>query len=302
MTEQTCQLIGKSGKALIKLTNLATQEVRVYEVLLEQVLSNQFVLELSSKFTSYIYQCMDPLKADLCFRFVDVFQYMHQAIDNVSLSDVFPVHQSAKYTTWNSFQHPKLSKDQSIAFNEMVRPGPGPPVLVLGPFGSGKTRTLATCILELMECMELGEADHRILICTHSNSAADHYIEDFIHPFLQTRKSKEDMLIRVNWELRYTASVSRTVFNYCEVKNGKFVQPSKEEIERHRVVVCTLVTADILFQSGISRDHFTHIFIDEAAQAMEVEAIIPLALKGDNTKVILAGDHLQVYAYIPTFI
>ena len=39
---------------------------------------------------------------------------------------------------------------------------------------------------------------------------------------------------------------------------------------------------------------FTHIFIDEAAQALECETLIPLGLADENTRIVLAGDHLQV--------
>jgi superfamily I DNA and/or RNA helicase len=40
--------------------------------------------------------------------------------------------------------------------------------------------------------------------------------------------------------------------------------------------------------------HFTHILLDEAAQAMECEAIMPLAIADDRTRIVLAGDHMQV--------
>lgn len=40
--------------------------------------------------------------------------------------------------------------------------------------------------------------------------------------------------------------------------------------------------------------HFTHILLDEAAQAMECEAIMPLALASTDTRIVLAGDHMQV--------
>lgn len=46
---------------------------------------------------------------------------------------------------------------------------------------------------------------------------------------------------------------------------------------------------------------FTHILLDEAAQAMECETIMPLALATKNTRIVLAGDHMQVSAlYIIT--
>lgn len=41
---------------------------------------------------------------------------------------------------------------------------------------------------------------------------------------------------------------------------------------------------------------FTHILLDEAAQAMECETIMPLALATKNTRIVLAGDHMQVSA------
>lgn len=41
---------------------------------------------------------------------------------------------------------------------------------------------------------------------------------------------------------------------------------------------------------------FTHILLDEAAQAMECETIMPLALATKNTRIVLAGDHMQVGA------
>ena len=39
-----------------------------------------------------------------------------------------------------------------------------PPILLMGPFGTGKTFTLAQAALEILQ-----QPDTRILICTHSN-------------------------------------------------------------------------------------------------------------------------------------
>ena len=43
-----------------------------------------------------------------------------------------------------------------------------------GPFGCGKTRTLRECIVLMLR----HNPSSRMLICTHSNSAADLYVED----------------------------------------------------------------------------------------------------------------------------
>ena len=42
------------------------------------------------------------------------------------------------------------------------------------------------------------------------------------------------------------------------------------------------------------RLRFTHILIDEAAQALEPECVTPLVMADKNTKIVLAGDHKQV--------
>ncbi len=48
------------------------------------------------------------------------------------------------------------------------------PSLVLGPFGCGKTRALSECI----EVLTLHMPKSCVLVCTHSNSAADLYVEN----------------------------------------------------------------------------------------------------------------------------
>lgn len=45
---------------------------------------------------------------------------------------------------------------------------------------------------------------------------------------------------------------------------------------------------------GLPPGTFTHILLDEAAQALECETITPLALATDATRIVLAGDHMQL--------
>lgn len=45
---------------------------------------------------------------------------------------------------------------------------------------------------------------------------------------------------------------------------------------------------------SVSVGLFTHILLDEAAQAMECETIMPFALASKSTRIVLAGDHMQV--------
>ena len=63
---------------------------------------------------------------------------------------------------------------------------------------------------------------------------------------------------------------------------------------KHRIVVVTLSISMELANLDLPKGYFTHIFLDEAAQAMECEAIMPLALANDTTRIVLAGDHMQM--------
>ena len=60
-------------------------------------------------------------------------------------------------------------------------------------------------------------------------------------------------------------------------------------------MISTLVTSYSV-ASSLPRGFFSHIFIDEAAQAMEAEALIPLMTASIETKIVLAGDHMQLEA------
>ena len=47
---------------------------------------------------------------------------------------------------------------------------------------------------------------------------------------------------------------------------------------------------------------FSHLLLDEAAQAMECETIMPFALASKTTRIVLAGDHMQVNTNTQQFV
>ena len=65
------------------------------------------------------------------------------------------------------------------------------------------------------------------------------------------------------------------------------------ELNNYNIVITTLSTALVLAHMDLE-GFFTHIFIDEAGQALETEAIIPLTMATKETCVVLAGDHIQM--------
>ena len=85
-----------------------------------------------------------------------------------------------------------------------------------------------------------------------------------------------------------------TCFVFSESTNV-IKEPIWIDIRDHNVIITTLATARMLwkfYQDG--KLHFTHILIDEAAQALEPECLTPLVMADEKTKIVLAGDHKQV--------
>ena len=71
-----------------------------------------------------------------------------------------------------------------------------PPLVVFGPFGTGKTFTLHQAIRELV-----ARRNKRILLCTHTNSAADLHVQ-LLHEYLTTQnglKAAKPLRIYHTW-------------------------------------------------------------------------------------------------------
>ncbi|XP_022107369.1 uncharacterized protein LOC110988307 isoform X2 [Acanthaster planci] len=170
-------------------------------------------------------------------------------------------------------------------------PGMGP-VLLCGPFGTGKTFTLATAVMETLT----EQPESKMLICTHSNSAADLYITNYLHKFVQMSKSRQPDLkmIRIYATYRNISSIHHDVHDYLLQDNdGNIRLPSDEDIRAAQIVVTTLTTA-VHLVSQTMQGCFSHILIDEAGQVLEAEALMPLAMATKDTCVVLAGDHIQM--------
>lgn len=190
--------------------------------------------------------------------------------------------------------HQNLNEEQREIINKIAAPAiDSPPLVVFGPFGTGKTFTLSQAIRRISV-----DQNSRILLCTHSNSAADLHVES-----LDTYLKKEDSIaackpLRIYTPFRKLSTVSDTVKGYCLFADkGKpteaFRLPTREEVVKHRVIVSTLSMSRAIFDMNLHR-YFSHILIDEAAQALETETLAPLTLAGNNTKVVFTGDHMQV--------
>ncbi|KAL0127574.1 hypothetical protein PUN28_003095 [Cardiocondyla obscurior] len=164
---------------------------------------------------------------------------------------------------------------------------PSPPVLLLGPFGTGKTFTIAHMLYMLVQ-----NTNNRILLCTHSNSAADLYIKEFFHMWYNRDKHLRLKPIRIYYKLRAMNTVHPTVQQYCLMdERHRFRDPVATDFQDCGLIVTTLATSSCLMSLKLS---LTHIIVDEAAQAMECEALIALTLANRETRLLLAGDQMQL--------
>ncbi|RXN09183.1 helicase mov-10 [Labeo rohita] len=162
------------------------------------------------------------------------------------------------------------------------------PYLIFGPPGTGKTVTMVEAIKQVNK----SKATTHILACAPSNSACDllcerllgyvdgHRLYRLCAPSRDPRTVPQKVLKRSNW-------------NEAE---DSFLFPSIKDLMDYSVIVVTLVTAGRLVSGGVAKGHFTHIFIDEAGQAVEPECIIGIAGLLDPLKgqLVLAGDPQQL--------
>jgi superfamily I DNA and/or RNA helicase/exoribonuclease R len=187
------------------------------------------------------------------------------------------------------------NRKQTKAVN-MILTHSSPSLLIInGPFGTGKTRLLA----EAIRLLTLTKGCPRVLVCTQSNDAADLYVKSFDMFIVEgTFKAR---VMRICYRYRNIRTVPAVVQKYCDYveKERQFVMPSCEDFESadaedSLVVVTTLITSTQLLDVGLGSGFFTHIVIDEAAQATEPESVAALALAEPNTVIVLAGDCRQI--------
>ena len=123
----------------------------------------------------------------------------------------------------------------------------------------------------------------KILACTPSNAAADLLVERLSAAGLDV-----DQIFRLNAYSRYEEDIPEDVQAYS-------VLQKHEMLLAFRVVLSTCSSAGFLQTLNIPAGHFSHIVLDEAAQAEEPLALIPIAAFSDeNTNIILAGDPHQL--------
>lgn len=211
-----------------------------------------------------------------------------------------------------------LRRTRHASFDEIRSP-----MILTGPAGTGKTNAMLHAIQELLE-----HKSARILVCTPSHTAAD-VITQRLAKFCDSQS-----LFRLYSSHRPVETVPSSILRYCRQlpTTGRFCLPRHDELFKFRVIVCTCVDAHLLYRVGLTNQqllrrrraleeqllsscpsrnlqisiqgvdaiHFTHFFLDEAAQATEPESLIPLSVVVDTepdirkVEIALVGDPRQL--------
>ncbi|XP_019862999.1 PREDICTED: probable helicase with zinc finger domain, partial [Amphimedon queenslandica] len=165
-----------------------------------------------------------------------------------------------------------------------------PPVILYGPFGSGKTRILARAAFEIMVNGVVSKKTTRILICAHHEQSIETFIFWYFGPIAKRQHLPFDVVLIGRNE-------NSGVYSNMYMSMDRFINVASSNIKRlrHVLIIATYTMSLRLHGCLKSADgFFTHLFLDEAAQVREPEAIIPLVLATRNAKIVLAGDNRQV--------
>lgn len=210
---------------------------------------------------------------------------------------------------------PWLNASQESAVNKVLRAKDV--AIVHGPPGTGKTTTLVEAIYETLH------RENQVLVCAQSNMAVDWIAEKLVDRGIQVLRignptRVNDKMLSFTYERRFESHpdypelwsvrkaireilsntrkkgrderdtirnrLSRLRYRATELE----VKIDADLFDQARVIACTLVGSA---NRTLENHHFTSLFIDEAAQALEAACWIAI-LKAD--RVLFAGDHWQL--------
>ena len=217
------------------------------------------------------------------------FECLHRTVEDLgsrAICKIFPANKAVacQQQIGHSRVPKKLRLDnnefQSSALEKLLKCSPSAPFVLTGPFGTGKTRLIARAAYQIASSGD----NTRVLISVHHRITANSYIEEYFGPLSSSLKVKA---------VRFVPSRIPVVTNFPRLYVD--TQTMWHKKNTYQIIVCTnIAVSSLLNDLGCGPGFFTHIFLDEAAQAFEPESMTPLLFADENTTVVLAGDHLQV--------
>lgn len=273
-----------------------------YEAIVHEI-NNGFTLKLGvSDDLSYI----NGTKYDIEFTYdKTAFVLMHKALDKchknfqvyekILFPEVSKVYIKSEYKPIKMWFDKDLNDEQKKAVMNIISGTSYPaPFILYGPPGTGKTVTLVEAIKQIWR---LDESNY-IIACASNNLAADIIAERLIQ-----HVDKSAILRLYNRTRDYTQIPAKIIHisNFDQVKK-EYYYHSALKLKNYRIIVCSIITyGRLLAHSDFNAKHVTHLFIDEAAQTMEPELLIPIVNiieANPNCKITLAGDPQQLSCII----
>ena len=227
------------------------------------------------------------------------------------LRDLFASKVPAATFSFSDISLPWLNATQQHAVNEVLRAKDV--AIVHGPPGTGKTTTLVEAINETLA------RESQVLVCAQSNMAVDWISEQLVDRGINVLRignptRVNDKMLGFTYERRFEAhpdysqlwAIRKAIRELRMQRKGRTenwhqkmdrLRSRATELEisinadlfgQARVIASTLVGASNKILDG---QHYSTLFIDEAAQALEPACWI--AIRRANC-VILAGDHCQL--------
>ena len=226
------------------------------------------------------------------------------------LRDLFYSRQQADTFVFPDMAFPYLNSVQECAVNQVLCAKDV--AIVHGPPGTGKTTTLVEAIHETLH------REPQVMVCAQSNMAVDWISEKLVDRGISVLRignpsRVDDKMLSFTYERRFEAhpdyphlwAIRKAI---RELRAGKKrgdtyhqkleslksrataleISIQQELFGEARVIACTLVGSANRLLDGM---HFSTLFIDEAAQALEAACWIAIRRAG---RVIFAGDHCQL--------
>lgn len=216
---------------------------------------------------------------------------MHTALDKVDenlLQLLFPERNisyptNQTYVPVNNIYNPLIRKNeqQVIAIENIIkrsfgRNGNRAPYIVFGPPGTGKTVTIIEAIRQIFR----RTGNSKVLICAPTNAACDNIAEKLVDYF-----TTEELLRYISVERQFE-NMSDRVKQYTN-KGKVFVN----DFKKYKIIICTLIKIG----SFTAKYEATNVFIDEAGQALEPEALVAISgILSKNGVLVLSGDPKQL--------